>query len=88
MFGYSIVPRNLINPLFAVFIQGIIGARLEALEDFCIGSLNLAIALQMSNGRIADLDAQILTVALEGTASELGPVVGDDPVQDPEPAHD
>jgi hypothetical protein len=48
----------------------------------------LAIALQMSNGRIADLDAQILTVALEGTASELGPVVGDDPVQDPEPTHD
>jgi hypothetical protein len=59
-----------------------------ALKDFCIGSLHLAIGLWMSNGRIADLDAQILTVPLDGTAGELGPVVHDDPIWDHEPAHD
>jgi hypothetical protein len=42
----------------------------------------------MSNGRIENLDAKILTVSLEHTASELGPIVGDDPVQDPKLADD
>jgi hypothetical protein len=36
----------------------------------------------MSNGRIANLDAKIFTVPLEGTASKLGPIIGDDPVWD------
>jgi hypothetical protein len=42
----------------------------------------------MSNGRIAYLDAQIFIVPLEGTAGELGPVVGDNPVRDPKSADD
>jgi hypothetical protein len=71
-----------------MLLQDIIGARLDALEDLCIGSLHLAIGLWMSNGRIADLDAQILAVAFDGTAGELVPVVRDDPIWDPEPAHD
>jgi hypothetical protein len=42
----------------------------------------------MSNRCIVDLDAKILKVSLKHTASELGPVVGDDPVRDLEPADD
>jgi hypothetical protein len=34
------------------------------------------------------LDAKILTVSLECTAGELGPIVGDDPVKDPKPTDD
>jgi hypothetical protein len=42
----------------------------------------------MSNGRIADLDDKILTVSLNCTIGELGPVVGDDPIRDLIPADD
>jgi hypothetical protein len=42
----------------------------------------------MSNRRIADLDAQILAVPLEGATGELGLVVSDDPIRDPEPTDD
>jgi hypothetical protein len=59
-----------------------------ALEDFSIGSLNLSITLKMSNGRIADLDAKILTISLKRAASELGLDVGDDPIRDTKPADD
>jgi hypothetical protein len=38
----------------------------------------------MSNRCIANLDAKIFTVALEGTASKLGPIIGDDPIWDRE----
>jgi hypothetical protein len=72
--------RKLVNPLGTMLLQAIIGAHLEALEDFSIGSLDLSITLWMSNRRIADLDAKILTISLEHTTGELGPVVGDDPV--------
>jgi hypothetical protein len=71
-----------------MLLQEIIGAGLETLENFCIGSLHLSITLWMSNGRIAYLYAQVFTVPLEGTATELGPVVGDNPVQDPKSTHD
>jgi hypothetical protein len=63
-----------------MLVQAVIGACLEALEDFNIGSLNLAITLWMINGCIVDLDAKILTVSLECAAGELGSVVSDDPV--------
>jgi hypothetical protein len=66
-----------------MLLQAVIGAHLEALEDFSIGSLDMSITLWMSNGRIADLDAKILTVSLKCAVGELGPIVGDDPVQDP-----
>jgi hypothetical protein len=65
--------------------QADIGARVEAYEDFSIGSLDLSITLWMSNGHIADFDAKILTVSLECTAGELGPIVGNDPIRDPKP---
>jgi hypothetical protein len=66
-----------------MLLQAVIGACLEALEDFSVGPLDLSITLWMSNRRIADLDARIPTVSLERAAGELGPVVGDDPVWDP-----
>jgi hypothetical protein len=71
-----------------MLLQSVIGACLEAREDFNIGSLDLSITLWMSNGCIADLDAKILTVSLKCAAGELGPVVGDDPVRDPKPSDD
>jgi hypothetical protein len=71
-----------------MLLQAVIGAHLEAFENFSIGSLNLSLTLWMSNGRIAYLVAKILAVSLERTAGELGPVVGDDPVQDPKPTDD
>jgi hypothetical protein len=42
----------------------------------------------MSNRRIAYLNAKILLVSLKHAASEMGPVVDDDPIQNPEPADD
>jgi hypothetical protein len=71
-----------------MFLHVVIGACLETLEDFSIGSLDLPITLWMSNGCIADLDANILTVSLKRAVGELGPVVGDDPIEDPKPADD
>jgi hypothetical protein len=38
----------------------------------------------MSNRCILNLDAKIFTVALEGTASKLGPIISDDPIWDRE----
>jgi hypothetical protein len=57
---------------------------LETLEGFSIGSLNLPITLWMSNRLIVDLDAKILTVSLKHATGELGPVVSDDPIQEPQ----
>jgi hypothetical protein len=71
-----------------MLFQAVIGVRPEALEDFSIGSLDLPITLWVSNGRIINFDAKILILSLEHTAGELGPVVGDDPVQNPKPAED
>jgi hypothetical protein len=71
-----------------MLLQAIIGASLKALEYFCIGMLHLSIALWMSNRCIANLDAKIFVVPLEGTASKLGPIFGDDIVWDPKFAYD
>jgi hypothetical protein len=71
-----------------MLFQAIIGASLEALKDFCVGSLHLAIALWVSNGDIADFYSKIFTVPLECAAVELGPVVSDDPVQHSKPTDD
>jgi hypothetical protein len=68
-----------------MLLQAIIGTRLETLEDFSIGSLNLLVALRMC---IANLDAKVLAISLKHAACELGPVVRDDPIWDPEPAND
>jgi hypothetical protein len=71
-----------------MLLQAIIGASLKTLEYFCIGTLHLSIDFWMSNRCIANLDAKIFAVPLEGTASKLGPIVGDDPVWDPKSAYD
>jgi hypothetical protein len=81
-------PRKLINPLAVMLFQVIICTSLKALEYFCVGALHLPIALRMGNGRIADLYAQIFAVPLEGATSKLGPIVGDNSVQDPKSAYD
>jgi IMP cyclohydrolase len=73
-----------------MLFQAIIGAGagLETLEDFCIASFNLTIALWVSNRRIANLNAKVFVVPVEGTTSKLGPIVSYDPVRDPEPTND
>ena len=53
---------------------------LEALEDFSVGALGLAVAAWMSDGGIADLRAEVGTVGLEQPAGELRAIVGDDAV--------
>jgi hypothetical protein len=65
-----------------MLLQVVIGASLETLEDFCIGSLDLAIALWVSNRRIAN------SVFLECAVGKLGPVVTDYSVRDPKPIDD
>jgi hypothetical protein len=42
----------------------------------------------MSWRGIANLDAKIFAVPLEGTTSKMGPIVGDDLVWDPESTYD
>jgi hypothetical protein len=69
-------------------LQAIVGASLKAIEYFCIGTLHLSIAFRMSNIGIANLDVKIFAVPLEGTASKLGPIIGDDPIWDPKSAYD
>jgi hypothetical protein len=71
-----------------MLLQVVMGACLETLEDFSIGSLDLSITLWMSNRHIVDLDAKILTMSLKCVASELVLVVDDDPVWDTEPTDD
>jgi hypothetical protein len=71
-----------------MLFQAIIGASLETLKDFCVGSLHLAIALWVSNGGTTDFYAKIFTVPLEYAVGELGPVISDDPVWDTKPADD
>jgi hypothetical protein len=72
-----------------MLFQAIIGADLETLEDFCIGSFNLTIALWMSNRHVVNLYAKVsTTVSLEGIAGKLGPFASYDSVQDPKPTDD
>jgi hypothetical protein len=71
-----------------MLLQAVIGASLETLEYFCIGPLNLSIALWMRNRCIADLDVKVFIVLMKHPTGELGPIVSDDPVQDPKLADD
>jgi hypothetical protein len=71
-----------------MLLQAIIGVSLKFLEYFRIGTLHLSIDLWMSNRGVENLDVKIFAVPLEGTASKLGPIVGDDPVWDPKFTYD
>jgi hypothetical protein len=50
--------------------------------------LGLAIAPRMRHRGETELDSNVFTVLLKVLACELSPIVGDDPVRDPEPTHD
>jgi hypothetical protein len=65
----------------------VVGANLEPPEYLSISPFHLAIASGMSYRSEAELDADVLAVLLKVLALEVGPVVGDDSVRDPEPAH-
>jgi hypothetical protein len=71
-----------------MLLQAVIGVCLETTEYFCIGPLDLSIALWMCNRCIADLDVEVFAILLKHHAGELGPVVSDDQVRDPKPADD
>jgi hypothetical protein len=71
-----------------MLLQAVIGAGLEALEDFSIGSLDLSTTLWMINRHIADFDTKILAISLEHTTDKPGHVVSDDPIRDPKPVND
>jgi hypothetical protein len=60
----------------------------ETPEYFSIGPLDLSIALWMRDRCVTDLDTEVFIVLLKQSAGELGPVVYDDPIRDPEPADD
>jgi hypothetical protein len=60
--------QKLINSLFIMLLEAVVGVSLETLGDFYIGSLHLDIALWMSNGCIIDLNTKVLAVPLECTA--------------------
>jgi hypothetical protein len=71
-----------------MLLQAIVGASINSLEYFCISTLHMSIVLWMSSRRIANLDAKIFTIPLEGTTSKLGAIVGDDPVSNPKSTYD
>jgi hypothetical protein len=70
-----------------MFLKITVGPDLESSEDLGISPLDLAIAPGMRHRGETELDANVLAVLLEVLARELSPIVGDDPVRDPEPAH-
>jgi hypothetical protein len=70
-----------------MFLKVIVGTNLEPPEDLSISLLHLAIASGMCHRNETELDANVLAVLLEVLALELGPIVGDNPVRDPEPTH-
>jgi hypothetical protein len=71
-----------------MLLQAIIGVSLKAFEYFHVGTLHLSIAFWMSNRGVANLNAKIFAVPLEGTITKLGPIVGDDSIWDPKSAYD
>jgi hypothetical protein len=86
--GYPIVRTEAHRPISSMLFQSIIGVSLETLEDFCIGSFKLTIALWMSNRCIANEDAKIFAISLEGAIGKLGPVASYHSIRDPKPIDD
>jgi hypothetical protein len=70
-----------------MFLKIVVGSDLEPSKDLSISSLNLAIAPGMRHGGETELDTNIFVVLLEVLARELSPIVGDNPVRDPEPTY-
>jgi hypothetical protein len=65
----------------------VVGANLESSEYLSISPLYLAIASGVCHRSEAKLDADVLAILLKVLALELGPIVGDGSVRDPEPTH-
>jgi hypothetical protein len=65
----------------------VVGANLEPPEYLSISPLYLAIVSGVCHRSEAELDADILALLLKVLALELGPIIDDDSVWDPEPAH-
>jgi hypothetical protein len=65
----------------------IVGVNLEPPEYLSISPLYLAVAFGVCHRSKAELDVDVLAVLLKVLALELGPIVGDDSVWDPKPAH-
>jgi len=80
--------RKLIDPVGTMFLQAVVGVGFEPPEDFRVCPLRLTVASGVCHRGKAKLDANVFTISSEEVACELGPVVGDEPVRDPEPAHD
>jgi hypothetical protein len=70
-----------------MFLKIAVSSNLEPSEDLSISPLNLAIAPGMPHGGETELDTNIFAVLLEVLACELSPIVSDDPVREPELAH-
>jgi hypothetical protein len=70
-----------------MFLKIAVGPNLEPSEDLSISPLDLAIAPEMRHWGEIELDANVFTVLLKVLARELSPIVGDDLVRDPKPAH-
>ena len=76
-------PKNLwqfVDPALAMPLEAVEASCLAALEDLCICSLGLAIALGMCDRGEAKFGTQAFTVGPEETAGELRAVVCDDAV--------
>jgi hypothetical protein len=71
-----------------MLLRSVIGACLNTPEYFCIGPLDLSIALWMRNRCIVDQDAEVFVVLLKHPTSELRLIVSDDLIRDPKPADD
>ena len=59
---------------------------LDAITYETIGFFNLAVCLRVSNGCKADVDPSFLAELHELSRSEVGAIIGDDAMRDPEPA--
>jgi hypothetical protein len=79
---------QLLDPRVAVLLEDVEGLGFEALEDFRVGALDLAIASGVGGGGEAELDAHVFAVVTEELTSELGAVIRNDTVRHPKPSSD
>ena len=79
---------QLLDPRVAVLLEDVEGLGFEALEDFRVGALHLAIASRVGGGGEAELDAHVFAVVTEELTSELGAVIRNDTVRHPKPSSD
>ena len=79
---------QLVYPSLPVLSEHVIGPGFEALQYLRVGALDLPVTPRMSDGSEAKLDAEIFAIVPEQGTSELGAVVGDDPIGDAKAASD